>query len=285
MNHHENSMLIDSKPITNGDLIYNVATFSTAFKKASQEKLVRETLRTSIIEIAKEEMMKEIYRNSLVNDITFWKLLVENEHFKRLNSFDTKLANFENRIENRIENSSRLASKNENLSFASKIPEMVEKIVDRSTPLNVSREIKKQLPSYLDNNYEMQNILNNHISKLQTELENRVDKILNEITSQSSYHTINQKYFDVFQSKTDKAISNFEKETERSLKNLTNKYNQDFKELESNLKECKLANIRLANLEAKNNMIENDSKSIYGALLFTTAVSLITIGVVIVFSK
>lgn len=154
------------------------------------------------------------------------------------------------------------------------VPNMVEKelnnFIFNKLSEYVLKEVNNQVPIFLNNNYLMQQILNNHSVNLNQTLEIASRSILDKIVHDPSYHEITKMYLFAIEQKGDKKIAeidnnflqsyldkqnqfeNFIKEikyiTGKELEELKNKLN-DLNKLVLNQTELK---IKIKNLEKDN---------------------------------
>ena len=71
----------------------------------------------------------------------------------------------------------------------------------------VANEIQKQLPVYLNSNYQMQEILRTHIEKVTRELDASVRNHVHKIVNEDQYHIVNDAFFKAANSRVDSAIA------------------------------------------------------------------------------
>ena len=161
------------------------------------------------------------------------------------------------------------------------LPSMVEKCIQEyilnKFPHTVSKEIGNQMPQYLNNNYQMQTILNDHKVYIQKQLEDQVSEILTRITKDPQYHEITNCHLATMSTKADNKLAEINLQTEsqlaknqdtfdKQLRTMKNTTNKEMGDLKNNLEKTEILKLRLDNLEKK---IENQSSSLeYGFTIF-----------------
>lgn len=138
--------------------------------------------------INSDEFSTRVYQ--IVNQERFWRDLAR--------SFQ-----IESQIRNETEKQLKYAL---NGNMLLKIQQTARDEVANIIAGKVAREIQQQLPSYLDQNGSMQNILGDHVERVNRSLEQKVSEILKNIVEDPKYHEINKLYFEAFKRNADAAI-------------------------------------------------------------------------------
>lgn len=94
------------------------------------------------------------------------------------------------------------------------VPDAVENCLKQKAPQIVTDETLRILPTFLLQNVQLNQILENHARVLSDKLTSVAEKTLQQIVNQDSYHNINRRYFEAFESRTDEALKKFEKVSE-----------------------------------------------------------------------
>lgn len=142
--------------------------------------------------------------------------------------------------------------------------------------LMVLEQIKKELPTVMANDYYMNQVLTNHASALNAQLEITARAYLAAVTDEDQYHLINEQYFNSFDARATTHISTFEDKGNRAigaikseasnvLKNINHRseekmqsINRDYSNKTNDLKKCIEVNNNLATSLTKLNK-EHDS--------------------------
>jgi hypothetical protein len=124
------------------------------------------------------------YVKQAVNDEIFWRDLLNN-------------ININNNIDNRL-NSMLPCNIRNQLEFI--LPKMMEtkylEYIVNKFPNQIAKEIDIQIPIYLNNNHQMQQILNAHKNYLKQELEEIVKEILDRISNDPKHQQIINSHLD-----------------------------------------------------------------------------------------
>jgi hypothetical protein len=144
------------------------------------------------------------------------------------------------------------------------IPNLIEiKILQYITdkfPGQVNKEINNQIPSYLNNNYQMQEILRNHSSELNSQLEICARRILGELVKDPQYQEIMNTHLHEMERKYDNKvgeislnaaiqISNNDKTFNDELNKMKSKVNNNLLNLKQELEKINSLNKKIDELE------------------------------------
>ncbi len=119
----------------------------------------------------------------------------------------------------------------------------------------VSKEINNQMPNYLNNNFQMNNLLLQHKNYLENQLEIKANTIIQNIVDNDNYHVINKCYFDEFENRSNKKIYEFETKSNNKIVELNTKYNNDFKTIKDIIDTNKELNNKIKNIEYNFNIL------------------------------
>ncbi|XWV25624.1 putative ORFan [Tupanvirus deep ocean] len=218
------------------------------------------------------------YVRQAINDEMFWRDLFTN-------------MNLNNNIDNRL---------------TSKLPDQVKRELERilpdmmrtryldyivnQFPNQVAKEINNQFPSYLNNNYQMQQILDTHKSSLKQQLESTVRDILDRISNDPKYQEVVQAHLQAIDYNGTQKIKEISDNADSQLKNIRNDFNQELyrmkNEVNSNLSNLssqlsELQNIKneISNIKDKQRDDINKIHWLYGGAIavITIALSLFTL--------
>ncbi len=87
------------------------------------------------------------------------------------------------------------------------LPDLIGSRVDQLVPGHVSSEINKQLPNFLENSRQMQDILQRHSQNLNQKLESSARDTLIHIVDEDQYHQVNEIYFNAFRNRGDTEVN------------------------------------------------------------------------------
>ena len=124
-----------------------------------------------------KEAFKQYVRNA-INSELFWRDL-----------FDKY------RIESRIDT-----------HLSDKVPKLVRDNMTYTLPGLVAKQLSEQLPTFLNQNADMQRILSEHSQRLNTSLEETARKHLERIVNEDHYHEVNQAFFNAIDARADEKI-------------------------------------------------------------------------------
>lgn len=108
------------------------------------------------------------------------------------------------------------------------------KEIEKQLPIQVTKEIKIQILSYLNQNYQMQQILDDHKLALRNQLESVVGEILNKFIDDPNYHKIIDAYISLINSKEDEKMKQIEKNTEKQLNEHIYVFNNELEQMKKN---------------------------------------------------
>ncbi len=152
-----------------------------------------------------------------------------------------------------------------------KLPQKVKEQLRIQLPDMVTSNIVKQLPSILNNDVTMQNILATHRDKLNIAISNSAKQIIENITNDPEYHEVNKKYFNAFENRGTASIRSFEQKNNATILQLKNECDRVTKELKTKLDQND-------KLEERINELETDIKSIGRGLAYTIGIGIIGAG-------
>lgn len=151
------------------------------------------------------------------------------------------------------------------------VPSRIKDQLKIDLPDMVTTNIVKQLPSILNNDVTMQNILSTHRDKLNIAITNSARQILEKITNDPEYHEVNKKYFNAFENRGTASIRGFEQKNNATILQLKNECDKVTKELRTKLDQND-------KLEERINELETDIKSIGRGLAYTIGIGIIGAG-------
>jgi hypothetical protein len=152
-------------------------------------------------------MIKSIVKES-VNDELFWSQLFESI-----------------RIQDKV-----------NTEISKRVPKAIESKLDAIVPKKVTSCVLEILPSFLQQNKELANILNDHANRLNLELKDQSDQILRKIVSDPQYHEVNRRYFETFERNASDAIHDFKGQGKLAINEVKNSADKELAELREDLR-------------------------------------------------
>ena len=221
-----------------------------------------------LVEKATREDRFKQYIKSVVYDELFYRKLFDDNRLS--DKIDYKLNSFKSDIK---------------LIVQSIVPDLVQSNVKLYLSSNLAKEINTQMPNYLNNNHQMQQLLNNHQVKLEQALTSKLTELVTTIVNEEQYHTVNKAYFDAFRNKGDNEINTFatrgtnavsvvRMNGETAIRELQTRYENNFTQLTNNLAESQNLRRELNELKMKfNEYISYTDKAMFG-LGCVTAVAL-----------
>jgi hypothetical protein len=90
--------------------------------------------------------------------------------------------------------------------LSDKVPKLVRENVTYSLPGLVAKQLSEQLPTFLNQNVEMQRILTKHSQRLNTSLEETARRHLERIVHEDTYHEVHKAFFDAIDARADEKI-------------------------------------------------------------------------------
>lgn len=208
-------------------------------------------LESELVSFCQKEIFKGYVRDA-VNTQMFWNNFWEH-----------------NRIESRVDN-----------HLLSKVPGMVRENVtsnlDSKLAGLIATELAKQLPTYLNQNVQMRQILEDHAKLLNQNLETIAHDHLLKIVNEDNYHLVNKAYFDAFEARTKAAISEFDKHAnsaidmfDRNGRNAITEMNRNCNETLSNFTQLTQ---KLDDNERRFGKLENHASNMMWTFGFTTTI-------------
>lgn len=147
------------------------------------------------------------YVRQAINDEFFWRDLLG--QLKLSETIETKISNKLHKLPSLVKT-----------ELEKTLPDMMQRkfmeYVMNQLPGQITKEMNSQLPTYLNNNYQMQTILEKHKESLSNCLEIKVKEILNRIVNDPTYQEI-----------TNTQLSIMDQKTERKLREMEHTFNQD----------------------------------------------------------
>lgn len=174
----------------------------------------------------------------------------------------TKL-NLSNTIDNKLESKiPRLAKDEVERVLPSMLETKILQYIANQFPLQVTKEMGNQMPSYLNNNHTMQKLLEEHKTYILQQLDTAVKEILTKITMDPQYHEVTKYHLDAIDTKGDNKIGEIhskaeyqsgvnQKKFDNELQLMKQKVNKDLAELRHSLSKISELKNRLKNLEDK----------------------------------
>ena len=102
-------------------------------------------------------------------------------------------------------------------------------------PANVSKEINNQLPVYLNNNYQMQQILETHKSSLKILLEKTVNEIMERIVSDPRYNEVVSLHLAAIDRKGEETLREIVNKAANVIQQNQSKYQEQFDMIRSKI--------------------------------------------------
>lgn len=156
---------------------------------------------------------------------------------------------------------------------ADHVPRQVKNYLDIQLESLVLKGVLHQLPSVVANNYQMQQILRDHATQMKTYLQSVAREEVDKIVNEDKYHIINARYFAALDARGRERLNKFEGDGNDLMRKLQNKYDSDFKQLQS----------ELSHLSELKREIENLNNQIWW---LKVAIGVLTIGgMITIFSK
>ncbi|XWV26962.1 hypothetical protein QJ857_gp0087 [Tupanvirus soda lake] len=193
------------------------------------------------------------YVRQAINDEMFWRDLFTN-------------MNLNNNIDNRL---------------VTKIPDHVKRELERILPEmmrtryldyivnqfpgQVSKEINNQIPNYLNNNYQMQQILDTHKSSLKQQLESTVRDILDRISNDPKYQEVVEAHLQTIDNNGTQKIKEISNNAYAQLKSIRSDFNQELdrmkNEVDTNMSELSSQLSELQNIKRDLNDLKEKQKN------------------------
>jgi hypothetical protein len=168
----------------------------------------------------REDAFKRYVREA-INTELFWRDILSNINFN--NNMETKMkekiSNFKDKIENSVRN---IIETQLNSYKAKDIPYAVSDEVEKQIP----KQLPTHLSKYLDNNYEMRKILNDHIQSVTTVLYNSCKETLDKLTNDEQYHEITNSHI---KNITDRCNSSVDFQLRQNTNNFNSQLSQQTK--------------------------------------------------------
>ena len=216
------------------------------------------------------------YVRQAINDEMFWHDLFNN-------------MNINNNIDNRL---AVIIPEKVKYQLESILPNMMEtrylNYITNRFPGQVAKEINNQFPIYLDNNYQMQQILDIHKKSLRQQLESNVREILDRICLDPKYqevvnshlatinHNAKQK-IDEIESNAEIQSNTIKQEFNREMVYMKNHMNQNLSSLTMQLSEMASLKKELIDIKEKQ---KNEVNKLQWIIAGTTALCLTAISIV-----
>lgn len=229
--------------------------------------------RDRIIEIYQDPNFKLYVRKAVSEDTfltNFFKELqlqskIEYEVRNQLNNkLDKVKSTLESSSKTYLKNLKDKARNEINRDFDLKLTQEFNKI-----PGMVALEISKQMPGFLGNNSQMQQILQNHSTELNNQLEKTAKSTLDRIVNEEQYHKVTNVYTKAIEQKGDDAINQqwnhfnsnlnqMKEQANQTNRKLTNTVNQTTNNLSYKLQEFDSLKMNLSSAQRVNK--ENESR-------------------------
>lgn len=163
----------------------------------------------------------------------------------------------------------------------------VTKELNLRLPNAVVAELGRHVPNYLDNNYQMQEILKNHSVKLNQDLEKTARTHLEKISAEDQYHEITKTYTDAITTKGNDAISAFNQNNKSAIDTfntlsaakifeLKTRYNSEFETFQTQINKVEALEKKVAKLENDNTIYGVVITGLVGVTLFAFFTTLMT---------
>lgn len=190
------------------------------------------------------------YVRSAINDELFWRDIVAK-------------MNLSTTIDDRL--SSKLPSETRT-QIEKMLPDMLKvrfiEYITEKFPAQVTREIKAQLPEYLNNSYQMQEILNKHKIALTEQLDATVRKIMEKIVNDPAHQEVCNAHLAAIDYKGELKINEISQKAESQMRDNKSRFDQELSqmkvsvsqemfELKNSLSEVKLLNQRIETMNRK----------------------------------
>ncbi len=208
------------------------------------------------------------YVRQAINDEIFWRDLLNN-------------ININNNIDNRL--TSKLPDQVRH-QLECMLPNMMEArylnyIINRF-PNQVSKEISNQLPVYLNNNYQMQQILDAHKISLKEKLELTVREILDKISNDPKYQEVVNSHLSAIDHNAEQKLDEITSNANTQLTNIQTFFDNQMKVMKKRVDENLSEFINLKK-EVEQLKLEqkNDTKQlkwiIYGSIVCSSILTVI----------
>ena len=203
--------------------------------------LGRRTITTSnfnehVIIFCNSDRFKVIVRETF-NEESFWKEFIRN--LKIENLISTTIKDKMSKVKIEVATIKTDAKRDINNDIQQKFREHMDTIAGK-----VARELSIQIPAYLSNHHQMQQILSSHKSEVEKtvqehlakaliEIENKTRSELERIVNEDDYHNINKAYFDAFTNKGDRLI----KDLQLTHTSLCQKQQEEHNQMRANIQQ------------------------------------------------
>lgn len=196
------------------------------------------------------------YVRDAIDDRMFWNNIITN-------------MNLNSTIESKISSTVPKDVKNEVDRI---LPGLVEtefmKYSHNKLPKEVVKEVSTQMVLYLNNNYQMQQILETHKSNLNKILESSVREIMDRIMKDPKYQEVCDNHLRIINQNADNTINEMQKRFDNEMNLMIKRFNNQFDTI-SNLQK------KVTDLEKSTKNIEKEQRS--NLKIITTAFSVIGI--------
>lgn len=192
-----------------------------------QSQSTSQDIQTYLINFCREEAFKKYVRESINNELFFQNLCR-----------DYKL---DSKIEAKVKEQILLIKQDLDKLVKKKLKELLPKSVTHELNTQLPNQLLTQLPIYLNNNYQMKQILDNHSYQLNEHLSNLTKQTLDRITNEEQYQMVTASHLNNMALRYNESVAN-------QLQEQNNKFNENT-----------LANTRTFNATLKN--IEQSANS------------------------
>ena len=145
----------------------------------------------------------KVYVRDVVKESDFWAQCLEDSRIK--NKIEIEVRRHMDEIKKKVKKIKTNTEESLSRDLRNKLRNLTDNI-----PGKVAQEISIQMPNYLDNNYKMREILDQHSKDLTNALEEIARQKLDQIANEDQYHLVTKSFTDAIQNKGNIAISNFE---------------------------------------------------------------------------
>jgi hypothetical protein len=140
------------------------------------QPITNQSIQTAFIQFCQEERFKTYVHNAIDNEL-FWRGILQ--RYQLDSQVESKMNSYKTALKQDIKDSVNIDVNNK-----------LQNYTHNSLPGNITKELQNQVPLFLSNNHQMQNILGSHILQLQNELSSVSRQILDKITNEEKYQTV-----------------------------------------------------------------------------------------------
>ncbi|ARF08641.1 hypothetical protein Catovirus_1_691 [Catovirus CTV1] len=114
------------------------------------------------------------------------------------------------------------------------VDKKMQNFITHDLPLQVIKNMNEEVPTYLNNNVQMQNILQHHSNNLNQQLYASASQTLNKLTNEEQYHYVTNSHLTNMNNRFNNKLESFELEFSGRMAKMQEQVNREI----SYVKEC-----------------------------------------------